>query len=306
MTAATDSVLLSDWQVVDDRQLLLGEGARFFGTRSPRANEPFVLVNLLDGELYSTSGEPGAGLNQVANFNRPLGAVAPLQDQPGEWLAALGVGLSHLAERDGQLVEVESWDQPAADREGPRMRVNDALADPTGRFWSGAMSYDADEGVGILFRRETDGEVQIVTDNITIPNGPAFTEDGTRMYFSDSSSQQLIAYDLDPATGGLSSPRVVTEVENGIPDGMVVDAEGCIWQTVFGDSALLRLSPDGDLLERMDLPVQRPTSVALSPTPPFRVVVTSAHLWMDDPGEMDGCVITADIRTQGVEAYSAR
>lgn len=306
MVPIVSTVLKSNWQSVDARQMRLGEGARYFGDRSPRSGEPFLLVNLLGGELFSTSGEPRAGVHQLGAFDRPLGAVAPLRGRPGQWIAALGQGLSLLSEHHGRLVETATWDQPASDRPGqPELRVNDALADPTGRFWAGAMAYNGDAGCGLLWCRDADGEVRMIVEGISIPNGPAFTEDGTRMFFTDSPSQQIHSYKLDAESGAISSPEPFAAVHNGVPDGMVVDSEGCLWQTVFGDAALLRLSPDGDLLERFDLPVRQPTSVALSAQAPYRAIVTSAANGLEDPGPMDGCVITAEISAAGVEAYSA-
>lgn len=306
MTTAASTVLKSDWQPVDPRQMRLGEGARCFGDRSPRSGEPFLLVNLLDGELFSTSGEPGTGVHQLGAFDRPLGSVAPLRGRPGQWIAALGQGLSLLSEQHNRLVETATWDQPASDRPGkPELRVNDALADPTGRFWAGAMAYNGDTGCGLLWCRDTDGEVRMIIEDISIPNGPAFAEDGTRMFFADSPSQKIRSYQLDAESGAISSPEPFAKVHDGVPDGMVVDSAGCLWQTVFGDAALLRLSPEGDLLERFDLPVRQPTSVALSAQAPYRVIVTSAANGLEDPGTLDGCVITAEVNVAGVEAYSA-
>ncbi len=307
MRTNTSSVLLSDWQPVDSRQMRLGEGARLFGDRSPRAAEPFLLVNLLDGELFTTSGLPGEGVHRVGAFERPLGAVAPMQGRPGQWIAALGQGMSLLSERRGQLIETETWQQPAADCPNqPPLRVNDAVADHSGRFWVGAMAYEGDTGCGLLWCRDPNGEVRIVAQNISIPNGPAFTPDGTRMFLADSPTRQVTSYSLSPETAALNSPRPFATLASGMPDGMVVDAEGCLWQAAFGNAALLRLSSDGQLLESFELPVRQPTSVALSAQAPYRALVTSAAEGLTRPATLDGCVISAEISVSGVEAYSAR
>lgn len=304
-----ESAVTGPWEPVDQRRWQLGEGARYLGSeKTGGAGESggaggFVCVDLLQGRLFSTSGEPGSQLRLRAEMDRPLGAVAPAAAEAGwetgTWVAALGKGLSLLRAEDGLLHETELIASPADRREEPELRVNDAVADPHGRFWVGAMAYGGDQGRGFLARLDPDGSVSVVLEEMSIPNGPAFSVDGRTMYLADTPTGWISTYDVDPATGTLSEPQKFVKISEGGPDGMTVDAEGCLWQTVWGASCLHRYSPSGELLERIPVPVRQPTSVALSAEAPYRVLVTSATIGLEEPAEHDGRVITAEVRVPG-------
>lgn len=198
---ADTTVVTGSWEPVDARRCELGEGARFLGADG-FGEESFVCVDLLQGRLCSTEGRPGSGLTPRAELGRPLGAVAKRAGDAGTWVAAVGEGLALLQEQGGRLVEAESMGAPAAGRP-VRLRMNDAVVDPHGRFWTGAMAYDGDEGQGFLARLDPDGSVTIVIEGMSIPNGPAFSADGATMYLADTPTGWVRAYDVDLATGEL-------------------------------------------------------------------------------------------------------
>lgn len=314
------TVIRSAWAPVDDRRLVLGEGARFLETgirpvpeeeRPGTAAHPFVLVDILEGCLYSTSAEPGSGLTLQGSLTEPLGAVAPVRQHSsapeGQWVAARGAGLA-LLERSssGELQVLESLGEPAAGRSAVPLRMNDAVADPHGRFWAGAMAYDGDAGQGFLLRLDPDGSIHIVLEDLAIPNGPAFSADGATMYLSDTPTGWIRRYRVDIATGALDAGEDFIHISEGGPDGMTVDAEDCLWSAVWGASCLHRYSPAGELLERIEVPVRQPTSIALSAAPPYRVMVTSATQHLDEPTDHDGRVITAEVSVAGRPAVSYR
>ncbi|WP_022872996.1 SMP-30/gluconolactonase/LRE family protein [Nesterenkonia alba] len=301
---AEGSVVAGSWEPVDQRRWQLGEGARYLG---PASEGPggFVCVDLLRGRLFSTLGEPDAQLTLRAELDRPLGAVALRSGRAGSWeestwVAALGKGLSLLRAEDGVLQESEVLASPAERQAQPELRVNDAVADPHGRFWVGAMAYEGDEGQGFLARLDPDGGVEIVLEDMSIPNGPAFSPDGRTMYLADTPTGQITTYDVDPATGSLSAPRPFVQVEEGGPDGMTVDAQGCLWSAVWGAACLHRYSPTGDLLERIPVPARQPTSVALTAEPPYRALVTTAAIGLETSAAHDGRVLTAPVTVAGI------
>ncbi|WP_342357751.1 SMP-30/gluconolactonase/LRE family protein [Nesterenkonia sp. YGD6] len=312
-SARHTSVVVSGWAPVDERRLFLGEGARFLETGiSPvpqqeqpgTAQHPFVLVDIMDGCLYSTSAEPGAGLTLQGRVQEPLGAVAPVRQHScapdGRWVAALGKGLALLdRSATGELEVVETLGEPAADRSSVPLRMNDAVADPHGRFWAGAMAYDGEAGQGFLLRLDPDGSIHIVLEDLAIPNGPAFSADGKTMYLSDTPTGWIRRYRVDISTGELDAGEDFIHISEGGPDGMTVDAEDCLWSAVWGASALHRYSAEGELLERIPVPVRQPTSIALSAAPPYRVMVTSATEGLEEPADHDGRVITAEVSVAG-------
>lgn len=82
------------------------------------------------------------------------------------------------------------------------------------------------------------------------------------MYFTHSSARELFAYDYDPATGSFTSaePRVFyRHVGPGEPDGFRVDTEGNLWSAVYGESRVLKISPEGKLVGEVKIPTRNAT-----------------------------------------------
>ncbi|MCM3299524.1 SMP-30/gluconolactonase/LRE family protein [Streptomyces pseudogriseolus] len=269
-------------------RLELGEGIRDAGGR-------LVLVDLLAGRLLVAPDDPAAPLRALARLPCVLGAVAPMAGHPGHWIAAADTGICVLTP-DG----TPRW---LARPEGEGMRMNDATADPAGRFWAGSMSYAAEEGAGSLYRVDHDGTVHRVLDGITIPNGPAFTPDGRQMYLADSARGLVRRYPVDPATGALGSPEEFVRIEDGSPDGMTVDAEGAVWIAVWGTGTVRRHLPDGCLDRTVRLPARQPAGVCLQG---HTLHITSARLGLENPGPDDGALFSTHIAVPGLPAAPYR
>ncbi|MGW4081518.1 SMP-30/gluconolactonase/LRE family protein [Streptomyces sp. NPDC004822] len=272
-------------------RLELGEGVRWTGTG-------VVLVDILAGRLLAAPTDGTAALRTLAELPVPLGAVAPLAGQHGAWVAAAGTGIC-LVRADGTL----RWLARPEDGAPVPMRMNDAVADPFGRFWAGSMAYDADEGAGSLYRLDRDGTVVRVLDGITVPNGPAFTPDGSLMYLADSARGVVRRYPVDPATGDLGTPRPFVTVQDGSPDGMAVDAEGAVWIAVWGTGTVRRHLPDGTLDRTLRLPARQPAGVCLAGDV---LHVTTARVGLDAPGPDDGALFTVRVDVPGTPTPACR
>ncbi|MFF5040918.1 SMP-30/gluconolactonase/LRE family protein [Streptomyces nigra] len=272
-------------------RLELGEGIRWTGTE-------VVLVDILAGRLLSAPREETAPLRTLAELPVPLGAVAPLAGHHGTWVAAADTGIC-LLRRDGTV----DWLAGPEDGSPARMRMNDAVADPFGRFWAGSMAYDADEGAGSLYRLDRDGTVVRVLDGITVPNGPAFTPDGSVMYLADSARGVVRRYAVDPATGDLGAPRDFVTVEDGSPDGMAVDAEGAVWMAVWGTGTVRRHLPDGTLDRTLRLPARQPAGVCLAGDV---LHITTARVGLEAPGPDDGALFTVRVDVPGTPTPACR
>jgi sugar lactone lactonase YvrE len=149
------SLLTSDWTVLPGEPCELGEGIRLVDAGP-------VMVDILAGRLLTV--EPRA---ELLALDVPLGAVAP---RAGGWIAAAGTGIALL-----EPGAPPSWLARPEQDAPTRMRMNDGVADPHGRFWAGSMAYDATPGAGSLYRVDPDRSVHRALPGLTIPNGPRST-----------------------------------------------------------------------------------------------------------------------------------
>lgn len=243
--------------VVVDGAYELAEGGRWIDGR-------YVYVDILSGRLFELrDGTDLATPRQLARLDVPLGAVAPVGDRPGAWIAAAGTGIALLT-ADGAL----EWLDRPEDRAPVAGRMNDGVADPAGRFWAGSMAYDGTPGAGSLYRTDPDGTVVRVLDGLTIANGPAFTADGTTMYLADTAVGTILRCRVDPASGDLvGGPETFARLRDGegSPDGMTVDEEGCLWVAMWGAAAVRRYHPDGHLLHTLTVPAPTPRRCVCTP-----------------------------------------
>jgi sugar lactone lactonase YvrE len=263
-----------------------------------------VLVDLLAGRLLETSGDAPAPLRELHRVPVPLGAAAPLAGRPGEWLVALGTGVATLA-GDGTgewayLADLESGNAAPA-------RMNDAVADPYGRFWAGSMTYDGTAGGGTLYRLTPGAAPVAAVRGLTITNGPAFDATGTVLYLADTPLGHVDRFAVDPATGELSGrePFLRLAPGEGFPDGMTVDSAGHLWVALWDGHAVRRYRPDGTLDREIRLPAAQPTSVCLGGPELTRLFITSAYLGRDPRTPFDGALFAIDVEVPGIPAARA-
>jgi sugar lactone lactonase YvrE len=145
--------------------------------------------------------------------------------------------------------------------------MNDGRCDPAGRFWAGTMSTEREPGAGSLYRLEQVGGAllpQRVLGGLTVANGIDWSPEGRLMYYIDSPTQRIDVFDFDVETGAISNRRIFAEIPKaeGLPDGMVVDAEGGVWVALFGAGRLRRYTPSAVVAQEIEVPVALVTSAA--------------------------------------------
>ena len=223
---------------------------------------------------YFPSGET------VTDSPGPVSAAFPAVG--GGILIAGGAALTLLfpAERGGQWVARTIADTPA--REG--IRFNDAGVDPAGRVWAGSMHLTEAEPVGELYRLDPGSRLNPVVTNVTVSNGLGWSPDGSRMYYADSPLRRIDVFDYDPATGEALARRAFADLSEaeGVPDGLTVDADGCVWVAMWGGSALRRFTPDGQPNAVLPVPVSQPTSCAFGGPGLADLYITSARVGLTD------------------------
>ncbi|MDX2974056.1 SMP-30/gluconolactonase/LRE family protein, partial [Kribbella solani] len=159
------------------------------------------------------------------------------------------------------------------------MRTNDAKCDPYGRLWVGTMADDASPRTGSLYRISADWTRTTVLTGVSISNGLGWSPDGRRMYYIDSPIKTVDLLDYDPSTGNAVARRVLIDTAEyaGMPDGMAVDAEGCLWVAFFGGGAVRRFSPGGSLLTTIEVPDRYVTSCAFAGPELDHLVITTGQ-----------------------------
>jgi sugar lactone lactonase YvrE len=261
------------WSVAAECRNLLGEGPWW------DARTATLLWIDIDGRLVQRL-DPATGRTVTRRVDQKIGAV---MGRSGGGLAmALEDGI-WVAETDaGPLRRVAPIEPDDAGT-----RLNDACCDRRGRLWVGSMAYDARPGAGALYRVDPDGSVERVLADLAISNGIDWSPDDRRMYFIDSATRRVDVLDYDLAAGRATGRRALIELpeDAGLPDGLTVDAEGCLWVALWDGWSVRRYSPSGDLERIVQLPVARPTSCAFGGPDLEDLYVTSASTGLS-PSEL--------------------
>ncbi|MET9898139.1 SMP-30/gluconolactonase/LRE family protein [Streptomyces sp. NPDC006446] len=172
----------------------------------------------------------------------------------------------------------------------PGRRANDAAVAPDGSLWCGTMRYDEAPGGGTLSRVDPDGTVSPILDDVAVSNGTGWSPDGRRVYYVDSPTRRIDV--LDMGDDGLPvGRRPFATVEDGFPDGLTVDADGCVWVALWDGGAIRRYTPDGVLDRVLELPVRRPTSCAFGGADLTDLYITTARTGLASPHPMSGSLL---------------
>ena len=171
----------------------------------------------------------------------------------------------------------------AAEADGVACRMNDCAADPAGRLLAGSCFFDPDRDdspLGHLMLVDHDGSVKILDDGIRLANGLGFSPDGRTLYFADSAARLIYCYEYDAALGTARNRRPFVQVppDEGLPDGLTVDAEGFVWSAQWFGSCIVRYDPEGKVERRVALPAKQITSLAFGGPALTDIFVTSAEL----------------------------
>lgn len=233
-------------------------GERHLLAEGPRWSEPGTLswVDIPEGRITVVDTATGATAHH--RLGSAVGCAVACAPPLGGMLLGMGPGarLVHLA-HDGTLTEL------ATPSGGADKRMNDGTCDPAGRFWSGGIS-GKPHGAS-LYRVDLDGHAERMLSGLDVSNGIGFSPDASTMYHTDSGPRRIYAYDYDLDTGDLGSRRVLIELPDGggRPDGLTVDDDGCLWVALWDGAAIIRIDSKGRIIQRLTLPVSRPTSCCI-------------------------------------------
>ncbi|MCH0565215.1 SMP-30/gluconolactonase/LRE family protein [Streptomyces sp. MUM 2J] len=276
--------MTADHEVAVRAGASLGEGP----TWDP-ATGRLLWVDILGSRVHTY--DPSPGRRAVRTTGQHVGAAKP----------RAGGGLV-LNLRDGVgLLDPDGTFRWLHREPVPGRRANDAAVAPDGSLWAGTMRYDEAPGGGTLSRLTADGAAGTVLGDVTVSNGTGWSPDGLLMYYIDSPTRRVDVFDRRPdgrVTG--RRPLAVIEEGAGFPDGLTVDADGCVWVALWDGGAVRRYTPGGRLDRTVALPAPRVTACAFGGPDLTDLYITTARVGLTAPTPLSGSVLVVPGAGQGL------
>lgn len=252
-------------ELVLKAEATLGEGALW----DPQSQR-LLWVDIEGHQLHRF--DPQQGHDQAIDLGESVSTVVPRAS--GGLVVALPhrlVALDVASGRRELLAEAEVDNRDT--------RFNDGKCDPAGRFWVGTLSNSRTPGAH-LWRLDADHSLHRMVDQVTNSNGLAWSPDQRTMYYIDTSTRRVDAFDYERETGQIARRRPVLTVPEawGKPDGMTIDAEGMLWVALWGGGRVTRWDPSsGCLLATVQVPAARTTSCAFGGPQLDQLFITTAR-----------------------------
>lgn len=251
-----------DIEFFGPHRCLLGESPLWDGARQ-------ILWWVDAAGLSIHAAQPDGETVCVWTYDRMVGSIGLAQ---GGLIAAFADHFAVIDETTGQA-------QPFAAVPGHdgSMRLNDGKVDRAGGAYLCGQTRMADAATGTMFQLSANAVLRPLASGIRISNAICFSPDGTRLYFADSLDGAIRCHDYDPASGAVG-PQVAA-IDLGpigqAPDGATVDADGNIWVALVLDQAVACITPQGQLIRRIDVPMPYPSCPAFGGSALDTLFVTS-------------------------------
>jgi sugar lactone lactonase YvrE len=280
---------LGSVEVAIPAQAVLGECPRWDAAASRLS-----WVDVKAGALHLF--DPATRQDRRYELGAMAGAAAPTEG--GELLVALADRVVLVDPGDGSTRALVRFPHPR-----PDMRTNDGACDPAGRFWVGSTQLEFSHAAGALYRLAR-GVLERVLDDVTLSNGIGWSPDGRLMYYVDSLTYRVDVLDFDVESGTVAGRRELIGLsrEDGVPDGLAVDDNGCIWLALYGGACVRRYGPDGSLDGVLSLPVNKVTACCFGGDDGHSLYVTTAA----GRQPLSGSVFVADVGVGGPPAHAYR
>lgn len=200
---------------------------------------------------------PATGDEVIWNVGQRVGTVVPRAG--GGLLWAGDHGFFFLDESTGQSTPIADPEPDLHDN-----RFNDGKCDPAGRLWAGTICLKK-RPEAALYCLHTDLRVEKKFSPVTNSNGIIWSADGSTMFYIDTPSKKVRAFDFDKATGSISGERVVwdTSADASVPDGMTIDSQDRLWVAFCHGGKVVCYDPkQGQVVQQIDFPCIETTACA--------------------------------------------
>jgi sugar lactone lactonase YvrE len=217
-------------------------------------------------------------------------------------LVVAGRDLSHVRDGESETVLLPD-DLPPSPGVAS---FTDFAVDPDGRILAGTVRMlDGERRAGGLWLIAERRRATLVYDDVDGSNGMAFSPDGKTLFHAESHRQRVRVTQCGPE-GPLveTATSFSTASVDGVPDGLVVDADGNLWIGFYGGGVVGRFEPNGTLLELIELPGRYPTSLCFDSSSDSGLYVVSAV--SPEGGDSDtGCVFHLEVGVSGAPLFLA-
>ncbi len=214
-------------------------------------------VDIEPGRLHRL--EPGTKKGHSWAFPHRIGFIVP--SAKGDFIVGADQGLARFSPESGSLT---FFAHPEAGVAGNRF--NDAKCDAAGRLWAGTMAVNEEPERGALYRIDPDLRISRKVSKVSISNGLAWSPDGRTLFYIDSPTRRVDAFDFEPTSGEISGRRTVIRITDGFPDGMCADQQGNLWIAIWGGGCVACYNPhSGQRLAEVRVPVEDVTSCCFGP-----------------------------------------
>ncbi|MBU3012828.1 SMP-30/gluconolactonase/LRE family protein [Polaribacter vadi] len=219
---------------------------------------------------------PKSKENKVLKTKSRIGTVVPFTKE--EVLIALEDGVHKMNLNSGESALFTNMKN-----ELPGSRLNDGKCDPAGRFWVGSMHFNQLKNKANLYTITSENTLVKKVDSVTISNGIVWTSDKKIMYYIDTPTSSIKAFDYDNKTGEITNGKVVVKIPEslGFPDGMTIDEENMLWVGMWNGNAVIRFNPiNGKVISKIEVPAHNITSCAFGGENLDILYITSASVDM--------------------------
>lgn len=253
-----------------ERRFVLGEG--------PCYNEQTGELSWVDIKLGALLILEKSGKLREVQLGQYLGAAIPTKQGNYVALMTTGVYLTDGERLIRKLYEPEGMTLGA--------RFNDAKCDSSGRLWAGTMALFAEPSpIGKLYRFDGSKRQTIMLEGVDTSNGIAWSRDDKTMYYIDTRTRGVDAFDYDAECGTIANRRRIIDVNDAFPDGMTIDAEGKLWVALWKGHEVRRYDPEtGECIGKVEVPAQNVTSCCFGGDELETLYITTSGEGFDDPG----------------------
>ncbi len=186
--------------------------------------------------------DPVTGLNTSVSTGTACGTVVPTR-RPEVVAVALKDGFATVNQQNGAIEYLQRMNLGDA-------RFNDGKADPAGRFWAGTMVARTARETGMLYRLDADRSLHEMLGGVSTSNGIVWSSDRKIMYYIDTPTARVDAFDYDDATGNITHRRAALKIapDLGHPDGMTIDSQDRLWIAMWGGGRVCCFDPASEQL----------------------------------------------------------